>query len=835
MMKNLIFALLAGTSILYSNYFSINSNLEKVSTLDTNNSESIKMEMDNGFSIEVSNLLDCYDTDLINLTVLLTNGDLTNFEISGGEIVSSAINNEDQSASLTIKVTSPSAELNINALDIDGQVRNDCVYFAKNGTKVFASKTSLNSAKISIYKEQLQNDLITEKDFINIRQEIFADSLNNNNLIINTSTDIEVDALINWEDLYSVEHPLSYTRVELRKRTYIGAEYDFPYFDTSVDSGYTDGNGQITFEYNNVDLLYNKFGYYVRVYAEGINTKVVDNSEKDVYYWDSEIANGLTNGELYYRPVIDMTTDLGKAFQVSQAIIYGSKYAKVLNGGQDISDCTLVLDDEGAYYSPGSKEIHIDFLANEGSSSVSRPKGYEDWDVILHEYSHHIQNHFGNIDNSPGGQHYINTNNADDRVNGTPTANNKIQGINLAWGEGWATYNGQVIQDYFSDELSTIKYACDSEYNASNGVKYSLLDYGYNGQDPKGEANECVVSQILYKLADTRTDSYDKFGYGDMYLWNLVKNNSIKTFSQFNTRLNSATSQNQKHLLGKFYAEYNISPTNIVLTYGNFIDALPTFEWTGNGGSRYFSNDTFSLTFKNESNVVLFTQSSIKDTKYTLTKAQWDLVRNSPGDSYSVYVTGTASAYYSTGPYYSECYFFEKPTEFLTRYLITPSDYEFTGAYVTTKTTTPVTAGDLTFETTRYRCGFIENEYINLSPRRDNYRKAYLEYKFDKPVYHIEVAMAFWSDDERYDAYGNEAIAEFNYKNIDNGSWEDYSFDLLNAGLPTDRTKPITLEFDIPNGTKEFRFYAEFLKVTGQTDRNKGRICIGNMIVTTEA
>lgn len=65
MMKNLIFALLAGTSILYSNYFSIDLNLEKVSTLDTNNSESIKMEMDNGFSIEVNNLLDCNNGGLI--------------------------------------------------------------------------------------------------------------------------------------------------------------------------------------------------------------------------------------------------------------------------------------------------------------------------------------------------------------------------------------------------------------------------------------------------------------------------------------------------------------------------------------------------------------------------------------------------------------------------------------------------------------------------------------------------------------------------------------------------------------------------------------------------
>jgi len=814
-----------------TSFLGVNQSIEFKQEKSTN----ARKETDNGFKINFNNLLENYTTNLISLDISVNNGKIDNFYIKGG-IINNSVKDEDSiSLNISIEITDENAELTIDAIDIDGIERSDSIYFVKDDSNIFTSKTSLNQAKISVARDKLSKNLINNEEFKHYKELVYEKSLSNNLVTLKDSSNIKLDAQIKWEDLYSVEHPLAYTYVELQKRTYIGSSYDYPYFDQSVAYGYTDKNGQINFDYTNTDTLYDKFGYYIRVYAQGVNTKVVDNTEESVYYWNSEIANGLTNGELYYRPVIDMTTDLGKAFQVSQAIIYGAKYANVLNGGTDISDCTLILDDEGAYYMPSSREIHIDFLANEDGNYVTRPKGYEDWDVILHEYSHHIQNYFGNIDNSPGGSHYINTNNADDRVNGTPTSSNKINGINLAWGEGWATYNGQMIQDYFSDEISTVKYTCDSEYNASNGVQYSLLDYGYKGATPKGEANECAISQILYKLADSRTDEYDNFGYGDTFLWKLVKNNSIKTFSQFNTKLNNSVSEATMFKLGKLYARYSISPTNLVLSYGNFIDALPTFEWTGNGGSKYFSNDTFSLTFKNESNVTLFTQSSIKDTKYTLTKSQWDLVRNSPGNSYYVYIKGSANAYYSTGPYYSELFNFAKPTEFLTKYQITPADYGFWESYVTSEVSQSVTVGDLSFNTTRYRCGYIEEEYINLSPRRGDYRKAYLEYEFSKPVYRVEVAMAFWIDDERYDATGNSAIAEFNYKNINQGSWDDHSINLLDKNLPEDRTKPITLIFDIPEGTKEFRFYAEFLTVSGTVDRNKGRICIGNMIVTTEA
>lgn len=57
--------------------------------------------------------------------------------------------------------------------------------------------------------------------------------------------------------------------------------------------------------------------------------------------------------------------------------------------------------------------------------------------------------------------------------------------------------------------------------------------------------------------------------------------------------------------------------------------------------------------------------------------------------------------------------------------------------------------------------------------------------------------------------------------------------DLLNdITLSTDRTAPDNYTIVFPEATTEFRFYttSEF-----GSDRNKGRICIGDMIIYLEA
>lgn len=163
---------------------------------------------------------------------------------------------------------------------------------------------------------------------------------------------------------------------------------------------------------------------------------------------------------------------------------------------------------------------------------------------------------------------------------------------------------------------------------------------------------------------------------------------------------------------------------------------------------------------------------------------------------------------------------------------ITPDDYGFDGSYNSTEITSSHSVDGLNFTTTRLRTGYIESEYITMSPRRKGYGTAYIQYEFENPVDSITVDLTFWSDQERYYSW-DLPTAVIQYASLtDDNTWIDRE-DLLSIGLPTDRTKPTTYTFDFPQRTKKFRFYTHFPLMSGWTDRNKGRICIGDMTVDT--
>lgn len=153
---------------------------------------------------------------------------------------------------------------------------------------------------------------------------------------------------------------------------------------------------------------------------------------------------------------------------------------------------------------------------------------------------------------------------------------------------------------------------------------------------------------------------------------------------------------------------------------------------------------------------------------------------------------------------------------------IDPSDYGFQAQYYFYKKSVNHTIGNWNFTSDRLRCGYIEEEYINLSPNRNNAGVAYLEYSFDTMVYEVDTHLSFWSSSENLSSSaGDTAFVQY----LDsNGNWIT-CLDLLNCNLSTDRSKQDYFEIDILEGTKGIRFIAT--KSTPMTNRNKGRICIG--------
>ena len=167
-----------------------------------------------------------------------------------------------------------------------------------------------------------------------------------------------------------------------------------------------------------------------------------------------------------------------------------------------------------------------------------------------------------------------------------------------------------------------------------------------------------------------------------------------------------------------------------------------------------------------------------------------------------------------------------------TDYSISPNQWGFDGRYYFHNEgikTSIVNINDLTITSERLRCGYIENEFVNLSPNRYNAGDAYLKLSFSEPIYGINTNLSYWSNNEMmYPSDGDYAYIKYLDKN---GNWS-VLLDILNSNLSTDRLNQNYFELNIPDGTKTIIF--EDHKANPNTDRNKGRISIGNTIFIKE-
>ncbi len=170
-------------------------------------------------------------------------------------------------------------------------------------------------------------------------------------------------------------------------------------------------------------------------------------------------------------------------------------------------------------------------------------------------------------------------------------------------------------------------------------------------------------------------------------------------------------------------------------------------------------------------------------------------------------------------------------------YDIKPEDYGFADAYPTddetaTVFTTHELDNGLSFRTRRYRTGYIQQEFIVMSPIRDNIprNEAFIEYSFDQPVTKMQVRLARWRprNTEILDSDNGAA-----YIQIKDGEGWSNVFDILasDTDLPEyrDSAKLYTIEFETP--VYVFRFFSEYYGDLFVSGNNRGRICIGDMSV----
>lgn len=448
-----------------------------------------------------------------------------------------------------------------------------------------------------------------------------------------------VGGTLQWIDDLGNFHPLRRVMVELYDRDIIGSTY--------VGTTYTDNYGNYSFTFDHNDNIFENGGadFFVRVYA-GDSNALVKNSNCNNYYIESNVYENVSIGSfLEISFGIDMSTDTGKAFQISQAILTARDYAWNMMGEMP-EDVTVIYPiGNRCEYNDSSKKIKITGNAPE---STSYPNSYASWDVIMHEYGHHIQYHVEIINYPDVDSHSSFLNDAD-------TLGNKDQGIRLAWAESWPTVFGLLAQDYYSVYLSNIDKVCNTHYESYNGLDYNIETTTVT----KGEACERSIMAVLWDLYDGANDedvTNDTISLTHEQYWAVTTGNQSKTFSNFISYFYSVYPEYVDDI------GYNLTYYNMATTVPTMVnlsvlaeDTPPCFSWDAQGGSEtVFNNNNFTLIFYGVSeNEILRTQATTSTT-YTLTQDEWTTIINNCGGYFTVAVSAMQMHEPVTGQYISQ-------------------------------------------------------------------------------------------------------------------------------------------------------------------------------------
>lgn len=531
----------------------------------------------------------------------------------------------------------------------DGLVDKKAIYFAKDDSGIMHSSTmSLDTAK-----KYAGQELGYGFGCIESESDISALKTGRSTII---RGGLYMRGTLLWTDEQGSTHPLIGARIEV---TTTDSEF------TSIK--YTDENGYYNIKCPS-DTNSRLLSPTMKIYTANDNVDV-ETTDGNVYCVTVEPGYIISNYEYSRTFSPDADDDLGKAMMVFQGAYNFSEQAKTLNGGMAISFCSFKYPgyaNSGSYYS--NNWINVSSNAKVGSEY---PEYYAAWDVIGHEYGHHIQHYF-DLNSSPGGTHVVGTNTIDYKVNERDKETGELLysegqakncGLRLAWGEAWPTYWSTVAQTHFSEDLKSIATVGDTEYISANGVRTEIDLYYVPAY---GDADEDSIIRILYKLYSEETDSYDKFSLGEETMWKIVKSSKKNSFSDFIEEMYSLGYD--KNDLGLLLGKFNVI-TSTMSVENDLVDKQPTFKWSAYMGSKYFYFNSFDIYFINDNEEEITSKLGIetneKTAQYTLTKLEWSTINLLSGTTYGVYIVARNDQYYKNGDYYSKIFTFNKPSSSL--------------------------------------------------------------------------------------------------------------------------------------------------------------------------
>lgn len=633
------------------------SNCELGQAITSTELDKNRAKIDEAFSVQVS----------INQTQLGIESFI--YESEGFSVVSqSKINNKiNVTLKTTGKTEKPVFLLHINLQD--GSSVTPHIYGYVHENDVFLSKSSYDDAW-SYYLEYLKSEeLITEEQAAEMQNEhalegVLVESYveEGDAPLTRSSVNTWVKGRLQWRDDDGVLHPLQYVAIDVID--------DDVAFEDHLGETYTDKDGYFSLGFENQTISTENGGCdpYIVVYCMDNEFNIaVDKGLSGGYSVESPHVNGnvATGSTTTINMTFTMDNDTGRAFQILQAAVTMTRYIKAIAKSQpDLGMVRIKYPDsgKGCYY-----QANRIYITGE-PAKPTKPESYASWDVIAHEYGHHVQ-HLYDVTDSPGGkhwigdsmiEHYAQTNHSKDCGCANPGIEQaKYEGIRLAWGESWNTVLGIRSQQYFSSILPNIKTVGDTSYTSYNGVNYDL-ETGWN-YPSQGEGGEATVAYALYDICDPANEPNDAISLGDREFFNVTTDSKAKTFSDY---IHYCVDKNiiDEMELGNLLSDHRISPYNFKASTSITLTP-PTFQWSR-------GNDTFEGNYLNNKFIVVFfdiydneilRSNEISSTTFTPTQSQWDSILGSDGEKFKAAVYGYQTTSLVTGPYLSNVVEYAKP------------------------------------------------------------------------------------------------------------------------------------------------------------------------------
>jgi hypothetical protein len=512
-------------------------------------------------------------------------------------------------------------EVQFAARDASGLGEVETLYLHEHAGTVFTSDRSSTEVEATVLEHRLAVGELSSEQHQNAVDQLVGGGAVEVKAVAGAAScgGVCVSGRIQWTDVAGGVHPVRRAPVEIRD------DEAFPLPDDVVTTVTTDEDGYYSAEVDNDDGLFQGGrDVFIRVKAEGPGFTF----DKHI---DSTVSDDLATGTSLSLSLTARNDDEDqRAFSIQAGLVWGLDYVQQVRGSR-FEDFSLEFPSDGSYYEGGTLNIDDDDPF--------------DWDVVLHEYGHYIQDRLG-IDDSPGGFHYWDSHLAE---TGQPdTAYSKQDGTRIAWGEGWATFFAVSGLQQVGAAASGVPHVGDDTYDDRTLADERKIVQSIEVPTTKaGEDNEVTTADVMYDLLDgpSGAEPRDHAQFTDEQLWNTIDSANPGTLSAAYQALKSL-GENEVNCV---FSLNGVAP-DITGDEREIIgkDAPPpTISWIAGGGGPAFRNDSFVVRFSDaDGSDTLLESPAQAATTFTPTAAEWKDVIN-------VTVAGTQTDSPQTGPYTS--------------------------------------------------------------------------------------------------------------------------------------------------------------------------------------